>query len=87
MHYGDIFKPVYETLGFTLHAYTKHTPHYFRRGVRYRNMSLRKTVQERLTGKSEVELRLSQGFHGIWDCGHRTYFYDLTYAPRKNFYG
>jgi hypothetical protein len=40
-------------------------------------MSLRKTPEERLTGKSEVELRVEQGYNRIWDCGHRTYIIEI----------
>ena len=78
MRYANIFKPVYELLGFKLNTETKYTPHYFKQGVRYRNMSLRKTPQERLTGKTEVELRVEQGYNRIWDCGHRTYEYYIN---------
>lgn len=77
MRYANIFNPVYEIIGFKLLISTKYTPHYFIGGVRYRNMSLRKTSEERLTGKSELELRLEQGYNRIWDCGHRTYIMEL----------
>ena len=77
MRYGNIFKPVYEVLGFTLEGYTKYTPHYTKSGKRYRNISLRKTPEERLTGKTEWELRKEQGYDRIWDCGHRTYIYKI----------
>jgi len=73
MRYANIFKPVYELLGFDLLSETKYTPHYFIHGKRFRNMSLRKTPKERSTGKTEVELRIQQGYNRIWDCGHRTY--------------
>jgi hypothetical protein len=77
MRYANIFNPVYEILGFKLLTKTKYTPHYFIKGIRYRNMSLRKTPEERLTGKSELELRIEQGYNRIWDCGHRTYIMEL----------
>jgi hypothetical protein len=77
MRYGNIFNPVYEVIGFTLDNFTKYTPHYFKSGKRYRNFSLRKTAEERLTGKTEWELRQAQGYDRIWDCGHRTYIYTL----------
>jgi len=78
MRYTNIFNPIYEILGFSLLTYTKYTPHYFKNGVRYRNMSLRKTPKERLTGKTELELRQAQGYDRIWDCGHRTYTYNIN---------
>lgn len=75
MRYANIFKPVYEVLGFELTNFTKYTPHYFKQQKRYRNYSLRKTPEERLTGKTEWQLRQEQGYDRIWDCGHRTYEY------------
>lgn len=77
MRYANIFKPVYEILGFDLLTETKYTPHYFIKGNRFRNMTLRKTPEERLTGKTELELRLEQGYNRIWDCGHRTYLISI----------
>jgi hypothetical protein len=78
MRYANIFNPVYEVLGFELLTMTKYTPHYCINGDRYRNMSLRKTPEERLTGKTELELRLEQGYDRIWDCGHRTYVFNIN---------
>jgi len=78
MRYANIIKPVYESIGFELQEYTKYTPHYTKNGVRYRNLSLRKTPEERITGKTEWQLREAQGYDRIWDCGHRTYVYKLT---------
>lgn len=77
MRWANPFKPVYECLGFELVGETKYTPHYFRGQTRYRNQSLRKTPEERLSGKTEWQLRQEQGFDRIWDCGHRTYLYTL----------
>lgn len=77
MRYANIFNPVYEILSFELVTETKYTPHYFRNGVRYRNMSLRKTPEERRTSKTEFELRQEQGYDRIWDCGHKTYIYKI----------
>jgi len=77
MRYANIFNPVYEKVGFVLSNFTKYTPHYFKNGIRYRNFSLRKTVEERKTGKTEFELRCEQGYDRIWDCGHRTYLYEM----------
>ena len=77
MRYGNPFSPVYEKLGFEFLTESKYTPHYFKAQKRYRNQSLRKTEAERLTGKTEAALRREQGFRRIWDCGHRTYIYNL----------
>ena len=68
---------VYDKLGFSVVAETRCTPHYFKGQKRYRNQSMSKTPEERLTGKTEWELRQEQGFGRIWDCGQRTYFYKL----------
>lgn len=78
MRYANIFKPVYEVLGFELDGYTKYTPHYFIGQKRFRNFSLRKTPEERLTSKTEWQLRKEQGYDRIWDCGHRTYVYQIN---------
>lgn len=77
MRYANIFNTVYEKVGFKLNNFTKYTPHYIKSGKRYRNISLRKTPAERLTGKTEFELRMAQGYDRIWDCGHRTYVYEI----------
>jgi len=77
MRYSNIFNPIYEIVGFSLIDYTKYTPHYIKRGKRFRNISLRKTAEERKLGLTEFELRLRQGYDRIWDCGHRTYIYNI----------
>jgi hypothetical protein len=77
IRYANIFNPVYEKVGFNLDGFTKYTPHYIKNGIRYRNFSLRKTAEERKTGKTEFELRCEQGYDRIWDCGHRTYLYEI----------
>jgi hypothetical protein len=69
---------VYEALGFILKTYTKYTPHYIKDNVRFRNQGLRKTPEERLTGKTEWELRKEEGYDRMWDCGHRTYVMKLA---------
>ena len=72
MRYSALI-PVYEVLGFTLKGFTKYTPHYVLNDKRIRNQGLRKTPEERLTGKTEWELRREQGYNRVFDCGHRTY--------------
>jgi hypothetical protein len=76
MRYASL-TPVYEELGFELITFTKYTPHYIKDGERFRNQGLRKSVEERLTGKTEWELRKEQGYDRLWDCGHRTYVMKL----------
>lgn len=77
MRYANIFNPVYEVLGFELLTFTKYTPHYFIGQKRYRNLSLRKTKEERTLGLTEWQLRKDQGYDRIWDCGHRTYIFKI----------
>lgn len=76
MRYANIFNPVYEKAGFKLVGAAKYTPHYVKAGKRYRNISLRKTPEERKTGLTKWELRLAQGYDRIWDCGYRTYIFE-----------
>jgi len=77
MRFANIFNTVYTKLGFELLCYTKYTPHYVKGQKRYRNQGLRKTPEERLTGKTEWQLREEQGYRRIFDCGHRTYIYEI----------
>jgi hypothetical protein len=78
MRWALPFKSVYDVLGFKLIRESKYTPHYIKKQKRYRNQSLRKTPEERLTGKTEWELRKEQGYDRIWDCGHRTYLLEIN---------
>ena len=64
---------VYAKTGFNLIFESKSTPHYIVRLNRIRNMSLRKTKEERLLNISEINLRISQGYNVIFDCGHTTW--------------
>jgi very-short-patch-repair endonuclease len=77
LRYGKYSNNVYETLGFMKITETKYTPHYVKDGVRYRNQNLRKTATERLTGKTEKQLRQEQGYSLIYDCGHQTWDYTI----------
>lgn len=77
VRWAHVSRPVYEVLGFSLIGRTKYTPHYTKRQKRFRNQSLRKTKKERETGLTEWQLRKSQGYDRIWDCGHLTYVYKI----------
>jgi hypothetical protein len=68
---------VYKKLNFVLKKETKYTPHYIKGLKRYRNQSLRKTLEERKLNITEKELRKSQGYNIIYDCGHQTWDYDI----------
>jgi predicted N-acetyltransferase YhbS len=69
---------LYEKLGFKKVSETKYTPHYVKGQIRYRNQNLRKTPEERLTGKPEKTLREEQGYTLIYDCGHQTWDYHIS---------
>ena len=77
MRYANPFSDVYTRLGFEFLAQTKYTPHYFKAGVRYRTQSLKKTPEEKLSGKTKWQLKQEQGYDRIWDCGHKTYLYQI----------
>lgn len=64
---------VYAQTGFVKVYESKSTPHYLMRLRRYNSQSLRKTKEERLTGKTEKMLRFEQGYSIIYDCGHSTW--------------
>lgn len=65
---------LYKQLGFKLAGTTKYSPHYIKQGKRYRNQTLQKPRECKLT---EKQYRLSQGYTIIYDCGHQTWVYDL----------
>lgn len=44
---------------------------------RFSKQSLKKTEEERLTGKTELELRTEQGFYRVYDCGKIRWEYYL----------
>ena len=67
----------HSTLGFELVGESNYTPHYTKDMKRFRNFNLRKTPEERLTGKSEKQLRQEQGYEIIYDCGHQTWDYSI----------
>lgn len=63
----------YKTLGFHLASSGKPIYWYTDGSRRFSAFSKRKTVEERKTGLTEVELRVQQGLFRIWDCGHQTW--------------
>ena len=75
MRYANIMKPVYELLGFELLACIKYTPHYFKGNKRFIYFSFYN--EKCITNKSKFKLTHSQGYDRIWDCGYRTYVYEL----------
>lgn len=68
---------VYLRLGFFLEDSLPPDYNYFKRGERFSKQSLRKTPEERASGRTEVELRTEQGYDRIWDCGKKRWVYSL----------
>jgi len=69
---------VYEACGFTLEHDMKPDYSYIKGPTRYSKQSLKKTAEERTTGKTEHQLRLEQGYFRIWDCGKKRWALPLT---------
>jgi hypothetical protein len=68
---------VYKKLDFTLEAILPPDYSYTKQRKRFSKQSLKKTKEERLTGKTERELRLEQGYLRIWDCGKKRWILNL----------
>lgn len=68
---------VYDHLGFKQVRHSKYTPHYVKRDRRFRNQIMRLKPEERNLGLTEWQLRRKQGYGRIWDCGHRSYLYEI----------
>lgn len=62
---------VYEIMGFS-HIYDINPDYYWVKGRnRYHKSRLRKTEEEKLSGKTEPQLRREQGYHKIYDLGKK----------------
>lgn len=68
---------VYEKMGFVLNKVLNPDYKYFKSGNIYSKSSLRKTEEEKLDERSELELRKSQGYDWFWDCGKKTWKLEL----------
>lgn len=65
---------VYEKLNFKFKIEYKQDYSYVLNGCynkRFSKQSLKKTQEEKLTGKTEPVLRKEQGYYRIWDCGKK----------------
>jgi hypothetical protein len=60
---------VYEKIGFIKDGELEPDYQYVRSGRRYTKQSLKKTLEERLSGKAELDLRLDQGYYRLYDAG------------------
>jgi len=68
---------VYEHMGFVKSGVVSPDYYWCKSGVRYHKSRLRKTVEERLTGRTETELRTEQGYFKIYDVGKTRWVLDL----------
>ena len=68
---------VYKKIGFTFDKELKPDYSYVKNDKRYSKQSKKKTKEEKETGKTERELRMEQGYYRIWDCGKKTWIYNL----------
>ena len=68
---------VYSKLGFSLESELPPDYSYIngRPGYRKTKQSMKKTSKERLTKKTEFELRSQQGYYRIWDCGKKRWVF------------
>lgn len=62
---------VYSKMGMVHVNDIKSDYYWVKDGIRHHKSSLRKSAAERLTGLTEFELRSSQGFMQVWDCGKK----------------
>jgi hypothetical protein len=68
---------VYKKMGFDLEKELSVDYHYIKAGKRYKKHSLKKTDSEKILNKTEKELRESQGYGRIWDCGKIRWSYKI----------
>ncbi len=74
---------VYEKLNFFLEKELKPDYIYYKNGKTYSKQSMKKTKEERLTGKTEYELRKEQKFDRVWDCGKKRWVF-LLQGPKSS---
>jgi ribosomal protein S9 len=68
---------VYELMGFRLEQNLRPDYYWVKSEKRHHKSALRKTKEEKNTGKTEVELRESQGYRRIWDLGKKSWVLDF----------
>lgn len=66
---------VYESMGFQLDRNIRPDYYWTRSEKRHHKSALRKTSLEKLTGKTEIQLRESQGYRRVWDLGKTRWVY------------
>ncbi len=68
----------YRTIGFILDKELRPDYYWCKGNNRVHKSTMRKTKYERLTGKSEAELREAQGYSKIWDYGKKRWLWHAT---------
>lgn len=69
---------IYEILGFKQILTSKPDYFYTKAGKPYSKQSKKKTKEEITTSeKTEIELRMDQGFARVWDCGKITWLFNI----------
>lgn len=60
---------LYQKIGFKKIKMIRPDYYWIKGQKRYHKSNLKKTVEERKTGKTEKQLREAQGYYRLWDCG------------------
>jgi predicted nucleic-acid-binding Zn-ribbon protein len=68
---------VYEKMGFTLEEELKEDYFYIKGSKVFSKQSLKKTELDKLTGKTEKEIRMEEGYSRIYDCGKKRWIFNL----------
>ena len=74
---------MYEKIGFKLDGELKPDYYWMRSNKRHHKSGLRKTKEEKKSGKTEVEFREAQGYARIWDLGKKRWVWKPGAALTK----
>lgn len=72
---------VYEKIGFELDGHVRSDYYWVKGNKRHHKSKLRKTREEKLTGKTESQLRTAQGYRQIWDLGKKRWIFKTNRNP------
>jgi ribosomal protein L31 len=70
---------VYEKMGFKFDGEIPPDYYWVKGQKRYHKSALRKNKEEKLSGKTETELREAQGYRKIWDLGKKRWVLELNH--------
>ena len=70
---------VYEKIGFKFDGNVDPDYYWCKGQRRFHKSGLRKTEEEKLSGKIEAELREAQGYRKIWDLGKKRWIFQISY--------